>query len=67
LRREGSEQVLAEDNFSRLKTMFTKDMKINWLNNERFDRYVGAWRDAAGLRGMINWYRATGLYVPEVG
>ena len=67
LRREGSENVLAENNFARLKAMFTKDMKMNWLNEERFDRYVDAWKDASGLRGMINWYRATGLYVPKVG
>ena len=40
---------------------------MNRLNEERFDRYVDAWKDASGLRGMINWYRATGLYVPKVG
>lgn len=67
LRQEGSENILAEDNFARLKALFAKDIEMNWLNLERVDRYIGAWKDAAGLRGMINWYRATGLYVPKVG
>lgn len=67
LRREGSEKFLAENNFARLKAMFSKDMKMDWLSGDRFDRYVEAWKEEAGLRGMVNWYRATSLYVPKVG
>lgn len=40
---------------------------MDWLSGERFDRYVEAWKDAAGLLGMVNWYRSTDLYVPKIG
>ena len=67
LQRAGSEQVLAADNFAKLREMFAGPMNMSWLVGARLKEYLAAWRDAAGLQAMINWYRATGLYVPKLG
>ena len=67
LRREGSEQVLAEDGFTKLMGMFSANMNMDWLHGETLEGYKTAWRDAAGLRGMINWYRASPLKIGEKG
>lgn len=59
LRREGSEDVLAADDFAKLMGLFSANMGMDWLQGEMLARYKAAWRDASGLRGMINWYRAS--------
>ncbi len=61
LRREGSEDILAADEFARLMGLFSAHMEMEWLRGEVLAGYKDAWRDAAGLRGMINWYRASPL------
>lgn len=63
----GSEQILAADNFIKLREMFAGPMNMSWLDAARLKDYLAAWRDTAGLQAMINWYRATGLYVPKLG
>lgn len=67
LQRAGSEQVLAADDFIKLREMFAGPINISWLDAARLKDYLAAWRDAAGLQAMINWCRATGLYVPKLG
>ncbi len=59
LRREGSEDVLAADDFAKLMGLFSANMGMDWLQGEMLAGYKAAWRDASGLRGMINWYRAS--------
>jgi pimeloyl-ACP methyl ester carboxylesterase len=61
LRRAGSEDILAADDFAKLMGLFSAHMDMAWLSGETLAGYKGAWRDAAGLRGMINWYRASPL------
>ena len=67
LQRAGSEQVLAADEFAKLQAMFAGPMNLSWLDQAQLKGYLAAWRDASGLKSMINWYRATGLYVPKLG
>lgn len=66
LRNDGSEDLLAEDDFSKLLKLFSARMDLNWLVGERLDAYKVVWRQS-GLRGMINWYRASPLIVAEPG
>ena len=47
--------------------LFSANMNMGWLSGETLAGYKSAWRDAAGLRGMINWYRASPLKIGGVG
>ncbi len=67
LRREGAEDVLAADDFAKLMGLFSAHMDMRWLRGEVLAGYKAAWRDAAGLRGMINWYRASPLKIGGPG
>jgi len=67
LRREGSEDILAADDFDRLMGLFSAHMDMSWLEGETLAGYKDAWRDAAGLRGMVNWYRASPLKLGAEG
>lgn len=67
LRAEGSERALAEHGFARLMTIFGAGMDVSWLTPERSLAYVRAWGDEAGLRAMIDWYRASSIVVPQPG
>lgn len=67
LRREGSENLLAADDYAKLFTLFGAGMSLDWLTPERRAAYTEAWGGVAGLRAMVNWYRATPLLVPPVG
>lgn len=67
LRRDGSETVLAADDFARLMGLFSAHMNMDWLRGDTLAGYKAAWRDADGLRGMINWYRASPLQIGGPG
>lgn len=67
LRRDGSEDILAADDFDKLMGLFSAHMDMSWLQGDTLAGYKGAWRDAAGLRGMVNWYRASPLRLGDAG
>ena len=67
LRRDRSEDILAADDFAKLMELFSAHMDMEWLRGETLAGYKAAWRDAAGLRGMINWYRASPLKLGQTG
>ena len=67
LRSEGSEDALAKDNFARMTSLFSAKMDMTWMTGPLRAEYVAAWRDASGVRGMVNWYRATPLQVALPG
>ncbi len=67
LRREGSQDILAADDFAKLMGLFSAHMDMDWLQGDTLAGYKAAWRDAAGLRGMINWYRASPLRLGQTG
>ncbi|MBQ0803652.1 MAG: alpha/beta hydrolase [Sulfitobacter sp.] len=67
LRREGSEDILAADGFAKLMGLFSAHMDMDWLQGDTLAGYKAAWRDAAGLRGMVNCYRASPLKLGHTG
>jgi pimeloyl-ACP methyl ester carboxylesterase len=67
LRREGSEEILAENNFEKLMGLFSANMNMDWLSGETLTQYKAAWSDVSGLRGMVNWYRASPLKIGGPG
>ena len=64
LRREGSEDRLAENNYARLVQLFSAKMDLSWLTDHRLPEYQTEWARPGRLRAMINWYRASPLVVP---
>jgi len=67
MRTPGAAKALAANNFARLFSFFSKGMDMSWLTPERRADYVAAWRDEAGVRAMVNWYRASPLMVAQPG
>lgn len=67
LRREGSEDILAANDFDKLMGLFSAHMDMKWLQGDTLAAYKAAWRDASGLRGMVNWYRASPLKLGQSG
>lgn len=67
LRREGSEDALAADDFALMLRLFSAKMDLSWLSGDRLSDYKRAWSRPGRLRGMINWYRATPLKVADPG
>ncbi len=66
LRNPKSDAVLEADDFSRLMDMFSSHMDTSWLTGDVLEAQKTAWR-RSGLRGMINWYRASPLAVADPG
>lgn len=67
LRREGSEDALAADDFARLLDLFSAHMNLDWLSGDRLHAYKTEWARPGRLKAMINWYRATPLQVADPG
>jgi len=66
LRSDRADEVLAGNDFERLTTLFAPKMDQSWLSGDRLDDYKAAWRQS-GVRGMLNWYRASPLVVADPG
>lgn len=67
LRRAGSEDRLAEDNYARLMALFSARMDLGWLTEDLRGDYLREWARPGKLRTMIHWYRASPLKVGEPG
>ncbi|THH37346.1 alpha/beta hydrolase [Aliishimia ponticola] len=67
LRKEGSENRLAEDDYAKLLQLFSAKMDLSWMTPDRLAAYKSAWGGAAGLKTMIHWYRASPLVVAKPG
>ena len=67
LKRAGSEDILAANNFEKLISLFQEGMDMGWLSGARLQRYRDAWRDADTVRAMVNWYRASPIVIGEPG
>ena len=65
LRREGSEEYLARDDFSKLLQLFSAHMDLSWLTGEKLAAYKVEWGREGRLKAMINWYRASTLVVAD--
>jgi len=67
LRRQGSEDALAADDFALLLKLFSAHMNLDWLSGDRLKDYKTEWARPGRLKAMINWYRATPLQVADPG
>jgi pimeloyl-ACP methyl ester carboxylesterase len=67
LRREGSEDYLARDDFGKLLQLFSAHMDLSWLTGEKLAEYKVEWGREGRLKAMINWYRASTLVVADPG
>lgn len=67
LRKEGSEDRLAENNFEKLLRLFSADMDLDWMTPEKQADYLAEWARPGRLKTMIHWYRASPLRVADPG
>jgi pimeloyl-ACP methyl ester carboxylesterase len=67
LRSGQAEARLAEDNFRRLMRMLADFSRRDWMSGEEAAAYRAAWNMPGALTGMLNWYRASRIVVPEPG
>ncbi|PWV98931.1 pimeloyl-ACP methyl ester carboxylesterase [Hoeflea marina] len=67
LRAEGSEERLVANDFKAMLGVFSGKMGMEWLSPEKHEGYRRAWSDAARVRSMVNWYRASPLSVARPG
>ena len=65
LRAEGAEDILAANGFARLQSLFAAQMDMAWLSGDRLAAYKAEWARPGRMTGMLNWYRASPLVVPE--
>ncbi len=64
LRRPGSEDVLARDDFARLDAMLASMGGADWLDARSRAEYHAAWRTPGALAAAVNYYRASPLHPP---
>ncbi|MFD1193287.1 alpha/beta fold hydrolase [Seohaeicola saemankumensis] len=67
LRRDGSEDRLAEDDFAKLMDLFSARMDLSWMTPAKLAEYKAEWARPGRMRGMVNWYRASPLQVAPPG
>lgn len=67
LRRPGSEQALAGDNFARLERFLRARMTTDWLTPARLAAYRTEWARPGRLKTMLHWYRASPFAVAKPG
>ncbi len=67
LRRDGSEDLLAANDFALLLRLFSANMDLDWLSGDRLAAYKTEWARPGRLQAMVNWYRATPLQVADPG
>jgi epoxide hydrolase 4 len=67
LRAPEAEARLSANGFEKLLGMLSRFGPQPWLTPERRAAYVEAWSAPGALTGMLNWYRASPLVVPQPG
>ena len=67
LRADGSEDILAEDNCAKLRTLFSAHMDMGWLSGQTLDDYLIEWSRPGRLKTMVHWYRASPMIVAKPG
>lgn len=67
LRRDDSHDVLAADDFARMKQLFLANMDSSWLSEAKKQDYFREWARPGRLKTMIHWYRASPLRVADPG
>ncbi|MCE8008432.1 alpha/beta hydrolase [Aestuariivita sp.] len=67
LRQDGSEDALAENDFAKLKQLFSAHMDMSWLTGDTLEAYHTEWARPGRMKTMVHWYRASPLIVAEPG
>ena len=74
LRRPGSEEVLAANDFAMLESMLTAggEQPAPWFSGDTRQKYLAAWAqpgegDSHSLSGGVNYYRASPMHPPGPG
>lgn len=67
LRRADSQDLLAADDFAKMKQLFMAKMDSGWLTPEKRAAYFAEWARPGRLETMIHWYRASPLRLAEPG
>jgi epoxide hydrolase 4 len=67
LRAPEAEAHLSANGFEKLLGMLSRFGPQPWLTPERRAAYIEAWSPPGALTGMLNWYRASPLLVPQPG
>ncbi len=67
LRSDKAERVLSENSFERLFGMLGGFSDVPFLDVDTKAAYAEAWGQPGALTGMINWYRASPIHVPQAG
>jgi pimeloyl-ACP methyl ester carboxylesterase len=67
LRDPRAEERLSANGFEKLLAMLSRFGPQPWLTAEKRAAYIEAWSQPRALTGMLNWYRASPLLVPEAG
>ncbi len=67
LRAEGSEDILAADNYAKLRALFAAHMDMDWLSGDTLDAYVAEWSRPGRLKTMVHWYRASPMILAKPG
>src|SRR5690606_22842289 len=67
LRDPRAEERLAANGFEKFLGLMERFGPQPWLTPSRRASYIEAWSAPGALTGMLNWYRATPVVVPEPG
>jgi pimeloyl-ACP methyl ester carboxylesterase len=67
LRREGSEDYYAAEDFAKLQRLFSANMDFDWFTGAKREAYLAEWARPGRLKTMIHWYRASPLQVARPG
>ncbi len=67
LRDPKAERVLSADGYARLFNMLSGFSEVAFLDEMTKSGYRDAWDKPGALTGMVNWYRASPIYVPVSG
>jgi pimeloyl-ACP methyl ester carboxylesterase len=67
LRAPEAEARLSANGYEKLMGMLSRFGPQPWLTPEKQAAYIEAWSAPGALTGMLNWYRASPLLVPQPG
>jgi epoxide hydrolase 4 len=68
LRRDDAATLLSENNYQRTLDILARGFGAGqWLTDEKRQGYLKAWSAPGAMEGMVSWYKATPLVVPEPG
>jgi pimeloyl-ACP methyl ester carboxylesterase len=67
LRHPGAEERLSANGFDKLFALVEHFGPQPWLTPEKRAAFLEAWSAPGALTGMLNWYRASPVLVPEPG